>query len=334
MERIKLVHGGGGQATDRLIREVFAQNFGSNMIYDMEDAAAFEIEAACGRIAFTTDSFVVKPLFFPGGDIGRLSVCGTVNDLVMRGARPLYLSAAFIIEEGFEVDQLELIVCSMAAACREAGVWIAAGDTKVVEKGAADGIYITTSGVGVVPRGVDVSIKNARPGNAVIISGTIGDHGMAIMAEREGFDFKVAVKSDTAPLVKMVEGLLSLKSSVRVLKDPTRGGVAEALNEIALQSRVGIEIYEDKLPVNPAVVAACGMLGLDFMELANEGKLIAVVAAERAKEALEIIRKSPYGENAEIIGRVNDSGWVSLKTSFGTSRVISRPVGEMLPRIC
>lgn len=373
LDKVLLSYGGGGKATEELIKSIFLKSFGNEILDGMEDAAALNIkdmilslsdycyyftkEARSERssgslkesdkmkgpyesvstvpeLAFTTDSFIVKPVFFPGGDIGRLSICGTVNDLLCRGAIPLYISSSFIIEEGFEIQKLDKIVKSMAQACREAGVKVVTGDTKVAERSSVDEIFINTSGIGIIPPDINISIKNAAPGDMVIISGTIGDHGMAVLSERQGLEFETPVQSDTAPLVKMVKGLISLKGAVKVLRDPTRGGVAEVLNEIAERSNVGIEIWEEKLPVNPEVLSACDMLGFDFLHLANEGKVIAVVAGDRAEEALQLMRKSPYGENAEIIGRVNDSGLVTLKTRLGTCRIIDRPLGELLPRIC
>jgi hydrogenase expression/formation protein HypE len=329
---IKLAHGGGGKAMEDLIKEVFLKKFKSKALSDLEDAAALDLKSV--KLAFTTDSFIVKPIFFPGGDIGYLSVCGTVNDLLARGAMPLYLGASFIIEEGFELDKLNKIVESMAKACEEAGVEVVTGDTKVGEKGSVDEIFINTSGIGLVPEGVDISVKNARPGDAVLISGTIGDHGMAVLAKRHGLEFETPLKSDVASLVKMVQNLLTLKGAVRVLRDPTRGGVAGVLNEIASQSHVGIEIWEESLPVLPAVLSACEMLGFDFLHLASEGKIIAVIAPDAAEQALEIMKNSPHGENARIIGKINHSGYVTLKTGFGTSRIVERPFGELLPRIC
>jgi len=332
---IKLSHGGGGKEGDELIKNIFIKNFFNDILSKMEDAAAIDLRMLNqGKLAFTTDSFIVKPIFFPGGDIGKLAVCGTVNDLLMRGAKPLFLSASFIIEEGFDSNDLERISASMAESCREARVKIVAGDTKVVERGEADGIFINTSGIGIIPDGVDISIRNAQPGDIIIVSGTIGDHGIAVLTKRKGLEFKVPITSDVAPLVDMVSNLVTLKNAVKVLRDPTRGGVAEVLHEIALESGVGIEIYEECLPINKTVATACSLLGFDCLELANEGKLIAVVSENKADEALDIVKRSPYGENAAIIGQVNDSGIVTLRTAFNVSRIISRPTGETLPRIC
>jgi len=332
MDIVLSAHGGGGKLTEELIRQVFLNKFDEDALNEMEDCAFLDIDLK--KIAFTTDSYTVKPLFFPGGDIGRLAVSGTVNDLLMRGAKPLFLSASFIIEEGFRIDDLLKIAGSMANACREAGVKIVTGDTKVVARGEVDGLFINTSGVGMVPSGVDISIKNAEPGDKIIISGTIGDHGMAILSSRNGFTFDPPVESDCAPLVEIAKTLFKFKDKVKVMRDPTRGGVAEVLYNISESSGVGIEIYEEKLPVKPQVVSACNMLGLDFLQLANEGKLIAVVKNSAADEILEAVKNTKNGQNAAIIGTVNDTGQVTVKTLLGTSRILSRPIGELIPRIC
>ncbi|AIS51344.1 hydrogenase expression/formation protein HypE [Thermoanaerobacter kivui] len=329
MDKVLLSHGGGGTMMERLIEEVFAKTFDNEYLNAMEDAALL-----FGNITLTTDSFTVKPIFFPGGDIGRLAVCGTVNDASMRGAKPLFLTCAFIIEEGYPIEELRRIVKSMAEAAEEAGVKIVAGDTKVVEKGGVDGIFINTSGIGVVYENADVSIKNARPGDVVLISGTIGDHGMAIMSAREELQFDPPILSDVSPLNKLIEKLMTLGKAVKVLRDPTRGGVAEVLYEISKMSGVGIKIYEDKLPVKASVKSACDLMGFDFLHLANEGKLIAVVDRKYADEALEIMKSDKYGKDAAIIGEVNDSKLVTIDTFYGTSRIIDRPIGELLPRIC
>lgn len=332
MSIIQLSHGGGGRLTEKLVKEIFMKTFNNETLYDMEDSTVVSWEH--DNIVFTTDSYTISPLFFPGGDIGRLAVCGTVNDLLMRGAKPLFLSASFILEEGLAIESLEYITKSMALACREAGVSIITGDTKVVERGKADKIFINTSGIGVISSGTNISIKNARSGDAVIISGTIGDHGMTILSTREDFAFDPPIQSDCAPLVKMVNIMLQYKEHIRVLRDPTRGGVSEVLYNIAQGSKAGIEIYEDRLPVKPQVIAACDMLGLDFLQLANEGKLIAVVDDKAAKEILTSIKSSQYGSEAAIIGRINNSGLVTKKTKYNTSRIIERPLGELIPRIC
>lgn len=332
MTRIRLSHGGGGEASEELIKDIFIRNFNNDILIDMEDAAVLPIGKS--TIAFTTDGFTVNPLFFPGGDIGRLAVCGTVNDLLMRGARPLFISASFIIEESFEIEKLEIVAKSMVIACEEAKVKIVTGDTKVVEKGKADGLFIITSGIGIVRPEIDISIKNARPGDKIIVSGTVGDHGMAIIAKREEFGFDPPIKSDCAPLMELVEGILQHKKAVRVLRDPTRGGLAEVLYNIAQGSNVGIEIWEEDLPVARQVLTACQILGLDPLYLANEGKLVAIVESSEAEEIIETIKEKHYGENARIIGQVSDTGLVTLKTRLGTSSIISRPIGELFPRIC
>lgn len=329
MDKILMTHGGGGSMMQSFIDEIFISKFDNQYIKEMEDAALLP-----GKIVFTTDSFVVKPLFFPGGDIGRLSVCGTVNDISMRGAKPLFLSASFIIEEGFPVDDIKRIVNSMEDTANEAGVQIVTGDTKVVEKNSADGVFINTAGIGILPDGADISIKNGKPGDVVIISGTIGDHGMAVMSAREEINFEPPLFSDVSPLNKMVEKLTTLKSAVKILRDPTRGGVAEVLYEIANMSNVGIKIYEDKLPVKESVKSACSMLGLDYLHLANEGKLVCVVDKDFAYKALEIMKDDKYGKDAAIIGEIDDSGLVTIETIYGTNRIVDRPIGELLPRIC
>ncbi|HQA59854.1 MAG TPA: hydrogenase expression/formation protein HypE [Tepidanaerobacteraceae bacterium] len=332
MDIVLSAHGGGGKLTEELIQEVFLNEFDSDVLNEMEDSAVLDIDF--NKLAFTTDSYTVKPLFFPGGDIGRLAVCGTINDLLTRGAVPLFLSASFIIEEGFRLYDLKRIASSMARTCREAGVKIVAGDTKVVAMGDADGIFINTSGAGYVPFGVNISVKNAKPGDKVIISGTVGDHGMAVLSSREDFTFDPPLESDCAPLADIVNTLRSFGESVRVLRDPTRAGVAEVLYNISRASGVGIEIYEEKLPVKPQVASACNMLGLDFLQLANEGKLVAVVESSAAVKILEAIKKCKNGREAAIIGTVNDSGQITARTALGTSRILSRPVGELVPRIC
>lgn len=324
-----LSHGGGGSMMQSLIENVFIDKFDNEYLKMMEDAAILP-----GNIVFTTDSFVVKPLFFHGGDIGKLSICGTVNDLSMRGAKPIYLSTSFIIEEGFPIEDLKRIVDSMVKTAKEAGVQIVTGDTKVVEKNSADGLFINTTGIGMLQRGIDISIKNAKPGDIVIISGTIGDHGMAVLSAREGLNFDPPLASDVSPLNKLVEDLSLLGRAVKVLRDPTRGGVAEILYEIAKMSKVGIKIYEDKLPVKESVKSACDMLGLDFLHLANEGKLVCVVDKDYANYAINIMKKNKYGKDATIIGEINDSNLVTVETKYGTSRIVDRPVGELLPRIC
>jgi hydrogenase expression/formation protein HypE len=279
---------------------------------------------------------VVSPLFFPGGDIGELAVNGTVNDLAMSGAKPLFLSAGFILEEGLPMETLGRISASMAHACKQAGVQIAAGDTKVVEKGHGDGVYINTTGIGVIPAGVDISPANAKPGDAIIISGTLGDHGVAIMSVREGLQFESEIKSDTAPLNGLVAEMLNASKDIHCLRDATRGGLSAVLNELAVASKVGIEFEEDKVPISPAVNAACEMLGLDPYYIANEGKLVAFVPEAQAEEVLSVMRNNEYGKDAAIIGYVTEEhpGRVIAKTAIGSSRVVDLPAGELLPRIC
>jgi hydrogenase expression/formation protein HypE len=316
-----------------LITKSFVSTLSNPILEKLDDSAVFDLN---GSLAFTTDSYVVSPIFFPGGDIGKLAVCGTVNDLSMTGAKPLYLSLSFIIEEGLLMADLEKIVNSISQAATEAGVKIVTGDTKVVNKGSADRLFINTSGVGVVPRGIDISGANARPGDKVIVSGTLGDHGMAVLSQREGIRFQVPVPSDCAPLNKMVAEMLATGAEIHCLRDPTRGGLATTLNEFAQQSRVGIRIDELSLPVNPAVLGACELLGFDPLYVANEGKLVAVVAPDNADRVLAAIRKNQYGQKAVVIGEVvkEHPGRVVLKTRLGASRIVDVLVGELLPRIC
>ncbi|MDP2990161.1 MAG: hydrogenase expression/formation protein HypE, partial [Kiritimatiellota bacterium] len=296
-----------------------------------------------GQLAFTTDSFVVSPLFFPGGNIGELAVYGTVNDLAMRGAKPLYLSTGFILEEGLPMETLGRVVTAMAAACKKAGVKIATGDTKVVQRGHGDGLYINTSGIGVIPAGVDIGPANARPGDVVLVSGTMGDHGIAIMSVREGLTFETEIKSDTAPLNGLVEAMIAAAGKggnkptpLHCLRDATRGGLAAVLNELAGSSKVGIEFDERKVPLRPEVNAACEMLGLDPLYIANEGKLVAILPEEMADKVVAAMRAHPYGKDAAIIGRVvaEHPGLVTAKTAIGGMRVVDLPAGELLPRIC
>jgi hydrogenase expression/formation protein HypE len=289
-----------------------------------------------GRLALTTDCHVVKPLFFDGGDIGRLAVCGTVNDLAMVGARPLYLAAGFVLEEGLPIETLERVVASMKVAAEEAGVAVVTGDTKVVEQGSADGLFVTTTGVGLVPDGIDLSASNARPGDVVLLSGPIGDHGIAVLSRREGLEFGIPVTSDVAPLNHLVEALLEASPHLRALRDPTRGGLATTLNELAAQSGVAMRIEEDQIPVRPAVQAACEMLGYDPLYVANEGKLVAIAPPEEAEQAVAALRSTRYGEEARLIGTVlpEPPGRVLMKTRIGGTRVVQMLMGEMLPRIC
>jgi hydrogenase expression/formation protein HypE len=313
--------------------ESFMPELANPMLEKMDDSAVFNIS---GRLAFTTDSYTVNPLFFPGGDIGRLAVCGTVNDLAMSGARPLYLSLAFIIEEGLPIADLKKILRSIAGAAREAGVKIVTGDTKVVDQGSADRLFINTAGVGSVPEGVDISAANARAGDKVIISGTIGDHGIAVLSQREGLKFHTPVPSDCAPLNTLVADMLAESTNIHCLRDPTRGGLATTLNDFALQSGVGIRIEEEKIPVDKAVLAACELLGFDPLHIANEGKLAAIIAPQDAAAVLAKMKRNKHGSQAAIIGEVVEEhpGQVVMKTSLGASRIIDMPVGELLPRIC
>jgi hydrogenase expression/formation protein HypE len=334
---IVMGHGSGGRMSNDLVRHLFLPLFDNDTLNRLDDQAVIEMQMGGGRIAFTTDSFVVNPLFFPGGDIGQLAIHGTVNDLAVSGAAPLYLSAGFILEEGLEMDALGRVAASMAAAAREAGVSVVTGDTKVVERGHGDGVYINTSGVGVVPPGVDISAHNIRPGDVAIVSGNLGDHGIAVMSVREGLDFEVEVVSDTAPLHGLVGAMLAAApGAVHAMRDCTRGGLAASLNELAAASRVGVEVEERAVPVRPAVRAACEMLGLDPLYVANEGKLVAFVAPEAASAALEAMQAHPLGRDAAIIGAVVEAhaGLVAAKTGIGGTRVIDMPLGVLLPRIC
>ncbi|MGA2628717.1 MAG: hydrogenase expression/formation protein HypE [Terriglobia bacterium] len=334
-DRILLGHGSGGKLSADLIREIFLPAFQNPVLARLDDQAIVTVNGT--RLAFTTDSFVVSPLFFRGGDIGSLAVHGTINDLAMGGAQPLFLSAAFIIEEGLPVETLRRVVASLQGAAKAAGVEIVTGDTKVVEKGSGDELFINTSGIGVVPEGVNLSANQARLGDRVILSGPIGDHGIAILAEREGIEFESPVMSDSAPLHTLVAAMLAAApGAIRCLRDPTRGGVSSTLNEIAAQSAVGIEIDERKISVREEVKGACELLGLDPLYVANEGKLIAIVAPEAAEAALAALRAHPLGREAELIGTVCDShpGMVTMRTLLGTMRIVDMLVGDQLPRIC
>ncbi|MCW2283071.1 hydrogenase expression/formation protein HypE [Rhodoblastus acidophilus] len=333
--RVDLSHGSGGRAMAQLISEIFAENFANDLLAQGNDQAVFSVPP--GRLAMTTDGYVVSPLFFPGGNIGSLAVHGTVNDLAMAGAKPLHLSASFILEEGFALADLEKIAQSMGEAAREAGVQIVTGDTKVVERGKADGVFISTAGVGVVPDGLDLSGDNARPGDKILVSGTLGDHGVAIMSSRENLQFETQILSDSAALNGLVADMVAACGPhLRLLRDPTRGGLAATLNEIAHQSNIGVRIHEDDLPVKAEVAAACEFLGLDPLHVANEGKLIAFVAAEAADALLAAMRAHPLGKDAAIIGEAVEDAhhFVQMRTSFGGSRIVDWLSGEQLPRIC
>jgi hydrogenase expression/formation protein HypE len=332
--RIDMSHGGGGRAMAQLIDELFLRAFDNEWLRQMNDQARFAVTT--GRMVMATDSHVVSPLFFPGGDIGCLSVHGTINDVAMAGARPLYLAAGFIIEEGFPLAELKRIVDSMAQASREAHVPIVTGDTKVVERGKGDGVFITTTGVGVVPDGVDVSGARARPGDRVLLSGTLGDHGMAIMSQRENLGFDTEIRSDTAALHGLVATMVEAVPDIHVLRDPTRGGLATTLNEIAKQAGMGMMLDEAAIPVNRQVEAACEFLGLDPLYVANEGKLVAICAAQHAEALLAVLRTHPLGSRAAVIGVVTEDPhhFVQMKTRFGGRRIVDWLSGEQLPRIC
>jgi len=336
--KILLAHGSGGRLSHDLVAREFLPPWANPILDQLNDSAVFALSKDGGgpRLAFTTDSYVVKPLFFKGGDIGRLAVCGTVNDLAMVGATPLYLSASFVIEEGLPLATMRTVVQSMRQAAAEAGVQIVTGDTKVVEGGAADGLFVNTAGLGLVPPGVEIGGDRARLGDAVILSGSIGDHGIAVLCQREGLEFEAPVASDVAPLNGLVAAMLAASRRIHVLRDPTRGGLATSLNEIAQQSGVGIEIDERKIPLKDGVWAACEMLGFDPLYVANEGKLVAVVASEDAETVLAAMHSTRYGEEAAIIGEVvaEPAGKVLMKTGIGGTRIVHMLVGEMLPRIC
>lgn len=338
-ETIILGHGSGGRLTQKLIREVFLPYIGSAPLEKGNDFASVIIEKfgkENGRLAVSTDAHVITPLFFPGGDIGRLAICGTVNDVAMSGGIPLYLTASFIIEEGLPVIQLVKILNSMKEAANEAGVSIIAGDTKVVEKGKADGIFITTSGIGWIPFEHEISGSQAKPGDVVLISGTLGDHGIAVISARGNLGLETSVQSDQAPLNHLIQSVVSACPNVHVLRDPTRGGLATTLNEIAIQSNVSITIQEDLIPVLPAVKSACDLLGFDPLYIANEGKVIVILPEDEADTALEILRNHPYGRNAQRIGFISEStpGKVLLETPYGSHRILDTLTGELLPRIC
>jgi hydrogenase expression/formation protein HypE len=333
-DTILLGHGSGGKLSAELVREVFLPALHNPILDRLDDQGIFAIGNQ--RVAMTTDSFVVKPLFFPGGDIGSLAVHGTVNDLAMCGAKPLFLSVAFIIEEGFAVEELRRIVSSLHRAADEAGVQVITGDTKVVERGKGDGVFINTTGIGIVPEGLELSADRARPGDKVLLSGPIGEHGIAILAQREGLEFETTIQSDSAALHNLVATMLAASSEIRCMRDPTRGGVSSTLNEIAEQSQVGIELEERTIPVREEVRGACELLGLDPLYVANEGKLIAIVAPEAAEEVLRAMRRHPLGSAAQIIGTVNEDRQhlVTMRTSLGTTRIVDMLAGDQLPRIC
>jgi hydrogenase expression/formation protein HypE len=334
-EKIVMGHGAGGRMSHQLIRKAFMSAFDHPALRAGDDAARLESESH-PNLAISTDCHVVFPLFFPGGDIGRLAVCGTVNDVSMLGAKPLYLTAGFILEEGLPMETLQRVIASMKAAAQEAGIQIVAGDTKVVQKGKADGVYITTTGVGVIRAGSLIGGAQARAGDVVILSGSIGDHGIAVLGARNELGFESAIQSDVAPLNHLIGAMLDVSDKIHVLRDPTRGGLATTLNEIAVQSHAGILLWEDAIPVHPEVRAACEMLGFDPLYVANEGKLVAMVAREDAEAVLRAMHATRYGEHAIIIGEVAEApaGRVLLQTALGSTRIVDMLAGEMLPRIC
>ncbi|MBS0298674.1 MAG: hydrogenase expression/formation protein HypE [Proteobacteria bacterium] len=331
---VEMAHGSGGRAMAQLIQQLFVTAFDNEFLRQMNDQACFP--SFNGRMVMSTDSHVVTPLFFPGGDIGSLAVHGTINDIAMAGAKPCYLAAGFILEEGFPLSDLKRIVDSMAQAARTAQVPIITGDTKVVEKGSGDGVFITTTGVGMVPEGIHISAENARPGDKILVSGTLGDHGVAVMAQRENLSFETSIESDTAALHGLVAQMIAATPNIRVLRDPTRGGIAATLNEIAQQSSVGMMIHESNLPIREQVQAACEFLGLDPLYIANEGKLIAICPAQDTENLLRAMRAHPLGENAAIIGEIIEDShrFVQMQTCFGGNRVVDWLSGEQLPRIC
>jgi len=333
-DKILLDHGSGGKVSHALTRDLLLPVFGNPILDRLDDGAVLDMDA--GRMAFSTDTYVVDPIFFPGGNIGDLAINGTVNDLAMCGAEPLYLSVGLILEEGFALDDLKEIVAAMGAAVRKAGVHVVTGDTKVVPKGAADKIFINTSGVGRIPDGIDVGSDQASAGDIIIVSGTLADHGATVLTQREGLTFEAQVASDSAALNHMVRQILDVCPQVSVLRDPTRGGVGTALNEIAGQSGVGIKISEDKIPVKPEVAGICELLGLDPLYVANEGKLLALVPADQADRVLAAIKANEFGREAVIIGEVtaDSPGKVFMQTRIGGSRIVDMLTGEQLPRIC
>ena len=331
---VEMSHGSGGRAMAQLVEQLFVKHLDNPLLRQGNDQAAFDVGA--GRLVMSTDGHVISPLFFPGGDIGSLAVHGTVNDVAMSGARPLYLAAGFILEEGFPLADLDRIVASMAQAARDAGVAVVTGDTKVVERGKGDGVFITTTGVGVVPPGVEIGGDRARPGDAVILSGAIGDHGVAIMSKRENLGFETEMLSDSAPLAGLVAAMVETAPGIRCLRDPTRGGLATTLNELAQQSGVGMRIREDDIPVKEDVAAACELLGLDPLYVANEGKLVCICDPADAEPLLATMRAHQHGRDAALIGEVVDDpdGFVHMQTGFGGGRVVDWLAGEQLPRIC
>ncbi|HUL44755.1 MAG TPA: hydrogenase expression/formation protein HypE [Bacteroidota bacterium] len=333
-ERILLAHGSGGTLTHRLIREVFAAAFRNDYLELQHDGAILPLDK--GLWAFSTDSYVVRPIIFPGGTIGDLAVNGTVNDLAMCGAKPRYLSASFILEEGLEISELCAVVESMRRAALASGITIVTGDTKVVDRGKGDKMFITTSGIGIIPEGIVIDPRSAKPGDQILVSGTIADHGIAVMSVREGLEFETAIRSDTAPLNSLAEQILNVSSNIHVLRDPTRGGLATTLNEIAQQSNIGLFVRESSIPVDPAVASACEILGFDPLFVANEGKMVAFVGAEDADRVLAAMRNHPLGQHAAVIGEVTAEhpAEVVMESSIGGKRILGMLSGEQLPRIC
>ena len=331
---VEMSHGSGGRAMAQLIDELFRRHLGNLLLDQGNDGAVFAVPA--GRLSVSTDAHVIAPLFFPGGDIGRLAVHGTINDVAMAGAAPLYLTATFILEEGFPLRELDRIVAGMAEAAREAGVTVVAGDTKVVEKGKADGVFITTAGIGVVPDGVEIAGDRARPGDAILLSGSIGEHGVAVLSQRENLSFETEICSDSAALHTLVAAMVKAVPSIHCLRDPTRGGLATTLNELARQSAVGMQLDEAAIPVKQEVRAACELLGLDPLYIANEGKLVCICARKEAEAVLAAMHNHPLGHDAAIIGEVVEDSQqlVQMRTSFGGNRVVDWLAGEQLPRIC
>jgi len=332
-DTVVLGHGSGGRLSAELMQSVFLPAFSNPVLARLDDQAIVDVNGT--RLAMTTDSFVVKPLFFPGGDIGSLAVHGTINDLAMGGAKPLFLSAAFILEEGLSIEVLRRVVDSLHSAARKAGVEVVTGDTKVVEKGSGDQLFINTTGIGLVAAGLELSADRARPGDKVLLSGSIGEHGITILAQREGLEFESPVESDSAALHELAADMLRTDGAIRCMRDPTRGGVSSTLNEIAEKSRVRIQLEESAIPLRDEVRGACEMLGLDPLYVANEGKLIAIVAPEAADAVLQAMRANPLGRNAQLIGTVAEgSPLVTIRTALGTSRMVDMLAGDQLPRIC
>jgi hydrogenase expression/formation protein HypE len=333
-DRILLAHGSGGTMMQELIEDVFVREFDEDALKRLDDAASLPFPS--DRVAMSTDTYTVNPIFFPGGDIGRLAICGTVNDVATSGATPLYISTGFVLEEGFPVADLRRILESMRDAAHEAGVHIVTGDTKVVEKGHGDGVFINTAGIGALAQGVDLSGSYVKPGDTVLLSGTLGDHGIAVISTREGLEFETSIESDAAPLNRLIANVLAAAPSARCFRDPTRGGLASTLNELAQASGVSITVDETQVPVKSQVQGASEMLGYDVYQVANEGKMVAVVPADEAQAALAAMKTSPYGEDAAIIGEAAEEhpGKVYVNTSFGATRIMDMLVGEQLPRIC